>query len=157
LLPQVRLPVEDRRNPEKSYEITTFGQLHEKSTFDYREYVLRSIVRSYGFNPTIQPSNPMMIKTMDHAVKAIEIFNRTSTRTLANYIGWRVVSHFRPVSSEQFRQFKFEFDQVINGVKRMEERKQACLRRTYYHLNMALSRLFVEEHLSIAQKEKQEA
>ena len=150
-----KLSVEDQRDPETVYNVFTLKQLHDKSKFDFLTSILVPIIKSLGLSSPISQSSTILVSDVNYTVKAIEILNKTPVRTLANYIGWRIVSHFGPKSSEQFRQIVFEFNQVTSGIKKLEARDEACQNLANSRVDMALSRLFVEHHFT--DKEKHEA
>lgn len=73
---------------------------------------------------------------------------------MANYIGWRVVSALGPYSSESFRANLFTFHQTTQGVKKIANRSEACYNLANDKVSFALSRLYVDAHFTIAEKEE---
>lgn len=143
------------RNPEKTYNKLSFKQLAEATHFDFFKSLLLPILKTLGVTPpaSLDPaSTTLIVSDVNYTTAAIRILSKTPARTLANYIGWRTVAAFGPVSSEAFRQNAFAFKQVTTGVKKIEERAEACSNLANNNVNMALSRLFVEKHFTDKEK-----
>ena len=136
----------------------TLKQLHEKTKLiDWLNLIIRPIQQKLGSIPLLNltESSTILVSDVNYTLKTVEILAKTPPRTIANYIGWRIVSHFGPHSSEQFREIVFEFNKVSTGVKRLEDRDENCYNLVYNRLPMALSRLFVDNFFT--EKEKKEA
>lgn len=154
-LAKVKMSLEDQRNPDKTYNKMTIKELNEKTNFNWLTEIFQPTLRLMNLaevGAALTDSETIRISDVGYVVKAIEILKRTSSRTVANLMGWRAVATNGPRSSEQFRNYTFEFSQVSSGVKKQSERWEMCYGQANGHLSMAVSRLFVDKYLSPGEK-----
>lgn len=149
-----KLSVEDQRDPETLYNLLTFKQLADRSKFDFLGHILIPAVKALGYTPTAQPTDQLIVSDVNFTIKAVSIISslKSPDRTLANYVGWRIVSALGPYSSESFRRLLFTFHQTTQGVKKMANRTETCQSLANDRVPFALSRLFVDHHFTEAEK-----
>ncbi len=111
-------------------------------------------MKALGYTPTAQPTDQLIVSDVNFTIKAVSIISslKSPDRTLANYVGWRIVSALGPYSSESFRRLLFTFHQTTQGVKKMANRTETCQSLANDRVPFALSRLFVDHHFTEAEK-----
>ena len=156
-LAKALMPLEDRRDPEKTYNKLTLTELAKRTKFDWLKKYLLPLWTALGVEHTaaIDGSTTVLASDLGYLEKAVAILERTSARVVDNYLGWLVVDEYSDLSAELFRDLTFDFVKVSQGVTKQATRDRACLAATNGALNWALARLFVDHHFSV--KEKQEA
>lgn len=150
-----KLTVEQQRDPETMVNMFNNKQLHDKTNLDWNEKIFKPLLDILGARTVGDSNKPLMVTDVNYTVKAIEILQQTPIKTVVNYIGWRLVSHFGPFSFELFREINFKFNQVISGVKKISERNETCHLLANNYLDLGLSRLFIEHYFN--EKAKTEA
>ncbi len=154
-LAKVKMPLEDQRNPDKTYNVWTLKELSEKTALNWRTELFQPTLRLLGLPQVaaaLTDAQSVRISDVQYVLKAVELLRRASPRTVAHLVGWRAVAGNGPRSSEQFRQLAFQFSQVSSGVKRQSERWEMCYGQANGHLSMAVSRLYVQRHFSPAER-----
>lgn len=154
-LAKVKLPIEDRRDPEKTYNKLSLDELHSKTQFDWLNKIFLPVWKKSGVTVPITGHTKVIVSDVAFLVKAIPILSKTPPRVIENYFGWLVVSRYGSSSSESFRDVRFEFNKVHQGVTRSTERWRSCLSLANSHLSWAISRLYIDNYFT--EQEKKEA
>lgn len=151
---QNKLSAADLRNIEKSYQTLTFKQFQESAKFDLYNSLLVPLLKVLDLPSTsLNPSGSIQVTDVNNTIHALGILEKTPARTMANYIGWRIVYRFGSYSSEQFRQNFFDFLKAVYGVEKMQTRTEWCSNLANTIAPQAVSRLYVDKHFSRNAKE----
>lgn len=157
-LANAKMPIEDQRNPSKTDVLLTIKEFNEQSKFNWSTEILTPIWKHFGSSEIPTDSDYVHLNDVEYFTKIVQILKRTAPRTIANFIGWRLVSTHGPQSSEAFRKFAFNFHKVTTGLQKIPDRWESC----YFQVNgnlgapqlsRALSRLYVDKYFSNAEKE----
>lgn len=149
--------MEDRRDPEKTYNKLTLEELKAKTQFDWLTKYLLPLWKALQVDQTtahIDTSSKVLVSDLEYLHKAVAILEKTSQRVLDNYFGWLAVLEFSSLSSETFRDVGYQFAKVSQGITKKTSREKACFGAVDGALNWALGRLFVE---TFSDQEKAEA
>ena len=155
-LAKLKRPLEERRDEHLIYNKMTVQELSNRTHFDWAANVFAPMWRHTGTTVPFGPQSHVIVSDVNYVVKTIELIARTPSRVLQNYFGWRVVESLSKYSTDTFRQIRFQFYKVKDGIVKLEDKWRACLaliKQT--QLEWGLSRLYVDHHAS-AKDEKME-
>uniref|UniRef100_A0A915CTB1 Endothelin-converting enzyme 1 n=1 Tax=Ditylenchus dipsaci TaxID=166011 RepID=A0A915CTB1_9BILA len=132
-----------RRDPVRSNNPFQIHQLKEAfPLIDFEAY----LKRTFEDIVDIQPNDTVIIREVDFFKKVQKLLNSTSKRTLANYVGWRIVQGFSPFLPPSFRIpfYDFKANQTAMFNVPMPERWEDCISLSILLLDMPVGKLFVE-------------
>ena len=153
LLANIRLPIEDLRDPEHTYNKLTLDELHIKTQFDWLNKIFLPIWKMLNVTVSIDGRTKVIVSDINYLVKAVSILSKTTPRVIENYFGWHVVDQYGSVASELFRNLVFEFNKIRLGVAKPTERWQNCLNLANDNLPWAISRLYVDNYFTKQEKQ----
>lgn len=157
-LAQARIGLEVSRDPKNAELKLSLKEFSTRTNFNWLNEVVIPVYKAFGLTTDLPTdSQGVIISDVGYFTKLVGILAKTSPRTVANLVGWRVITISGPQSSELFRQNSFTFNKVHLGLKKMPERAESC----YFHVNgvlgypqlsMAVSRLWIDHHFSPEEK-----
>lgn len=69
-------------------------------------------------------------------------------RTMANYLGWRTVMFLGPWTSQSFKRLRFEFDQIVIGIRKPNDLKEDCKELVTYGLGFSIGRMYINNYFN---------
>lgn len=131
------------------YNPIPFEQLQSKTQFDFKAKIFDSLFSKLNVSYPVKLINA---HDVNYTIQALKLIATTEPRILKIYFGWRVIHHFLPYSTENFRSIQFEFNRVTKGVTSLEPRNVTCVKFTNENINMGLSRLYAEKFFTVKEK-----
>ncbi|KAH9383577.1 hypothetical protein HPB48_025183 [Haemaphysalis longicornis] len=117
-------------------------------------YLLRSVMDHAGLQQTDESSLNLTIENDSNYIRRFfDLLNRTSPRTLANYLSWRFVMAYMPYLDVHFRRLYQDFRRRVPGPH--EERTylsrwKECVRLLSDGFSMPMAALFVRQDFASA-------
>lgn len=151
---------EDRRDHFATTHKTTFNQLitdiPDVDWFDFLNNLYKRV------SPNVQLKKEMNVIINDlNYVKGLsallkELRMRNDNDVIANYLGWRYVQSNGYLSTNQFREIEFNFDQVQKGVKKETKMSERCINVLSSVLPQLVGRHYVDTYFSEESKKSAE-
>jgi endothelin-converting enzyme/putative endopeptidase len=146
-LARVTPPPEEQRDPKKRYHPLTAAQLGALTpAFSWKAYF-----EALGVP---QPA-VVSVAGPEALTAAFKAWNEMPRDQQKVFLRWRLLDQLASVMPERFVQADFQFfSTTLHGTKQMQPRWQRCGRLVNRHLGEAIGRLFVQTHLSSAEKQR---
>ena len=131
------------KDVEKLYNRRTISQLQDE--FPYNDWL------SY-FNSILPPEAQVdaneTVDVGDYSFfeKLGDLFEKTSSETLANYIAWRVMKASVDYLPKAYRDREFELNKSYNGMTQPKPRWEECIAKALDLFPFALSGLYIRKH-----------
>ncbi|XP_052819391.1 neprilysin-1-like isoform X1 [Mya arenaria] len=141
-LAKISVGFADRRDMEGNYRRMTVSQLSIiYPQFDW----LRYLQLTFGdAEVTIETSEPVVLWMKPYYDGLFPLLNRTSTKTIANYLVWRLITKQFISLHEKFSLKRLAFRKVTEGVKELKSRGLRCSEITNEFLDSATGRMYAE-------------
>ncbi|KAL4221419.1 Membrane metallo-endopeptidase-like 1 [Mactra antiquata] len=137
-------PQEQRRDNEALYNKMTIYDLQTSiPKFDWMRY-LRTIFNSVNF--TVSTSDPILVYAPEYLKDMVDLVLKTDSRTLANYLIWRITMNRVTNLPEKYRELRKEYHKAIYGSKPEQSRWRDCVNYVNDNMGNAVGRLFVSKH-----------
>ncbi|OQV25628.1 Membrane metallo-endopeptidase-like 1 [Hypsibius exemplaris] len=147
-LANISTPQEYRRN---------FTAIYEKTTVADMEKLVPQIKWNRYFelvlNRTVSPKEVLVVYAKDYFIKLGNLLTKTSPRTVANYLIWRIVQNRASNLDERFRSRRRVFSNLLLGNTKEAPRWRTCVQYVNDNLGMAVGAMFVREHFKEDSKE----
>lgn len=140
---KITVAISDRRDMEGNYRrmnVSGLTVLYPK--FDWLRY-LEATFRDADV--TIDASEPVVLWMKPYYDKLFPLLEKTSNRTIANYIVWRLITKQFITLDEKFSLMKLRFRKVTEGVKQLKPRALRCSETTNHYLDHATGRMYAEK------------
>lgn len=154
-LAQAKLPPEVSRDPANSELRLTLKELSTRTNFNWLAEVIEPLYQALNVSSEYLPaeSQGVIVNDIGYLTKMVAILAKTSPKTVAHLVGWRIVETNGPQASELFRQHSAAFEKVHLGLKKMTPRSAACFYQVngklgYAQMNIATSRLWIDHYFS---------
>lgn len=132
----------------------TLAELHDMAPELNWTYLLRSVMDHAGLQQTDESSLNLTIENDSNYMRRFfDLLNRTSPRTLANYLSWRFMMAYMPYLDVHFRRLYQDFRRRVPGPH--EERTylsrwKECVRLLSDGFSMPMAALFVRQDFASA-------
>ncbi|KAK7793461.1 hypothetical protein R5R35_011644 [Gryllus longicercus] len=158
-LAKLTSPNELRRNAYRTYNVLTIKELQQWT--DSAEIVnpqtrirwldfIKEIFRHV--NVEIGADEKIVVKELDYLIKLLQLLDSTPTRTIANYLHWRIVKTSSRDTTAKMRQLAFDFEKVLSGAKEDQPRWRDCIFRTSGSLSFAVGYKYVSHYFDFEAK-----
>ncbi|CAF0813568.1 unnamed protein product [Rotaria sordida] len=136
---------EERRGRPNTTIRTTVGNLTHllNTTFDFTNYV-RSAYLWAGI--TLVDNDIVAVSEREYLYNVSSIIDRTSSRTLQNYVLWRFLMHRVDNMPKQFRSIKENFQHILRGTTAEQSRKIICGNFVNGNMGFAVSKLYIKKY-----------
>ncbi|KAK3583845.1 hypothetical protein CHS0354_022890 [Potamilus streckersoni] len=152
-LANITVPSHERRDAEKNYNKMTVQILSERyPQFDWLLY-LQTVFTFDESAIAMNGTEPVIVWMPAYFEKLFKLLNGTSTRTVKNYIVWRLIQPTLTGLDEEMLQINLKFAKVVTGQKQLQPRWKICTKMTRSYLGQAISRLFIDNHFGSKQRE----
>lgn len=145
-LASVMTPNEDRRDPNKMYNLMTVAELARTvPEFDWLRFLQATFA---DVNITVDETEVVNVVEPKYLTKLTDLVHRTPCRTLANYLAWRAAGDAVEELSKNLQKIATEFAGVLIGVAKQKSRWETCIEApsSASSLDMVVARLYVEKH-----------
>ncbi|XP_046572209.1 endothelin-converting enzyme 2-like isoform X2 [Haliotis rubra] len=134
----------ERRNMDKLYHRMTVKELTDSIPgFDW----LRYLKGMFGpFNHTITDSEQVVVYTPDYIRNMLQVIQKTSDKTVVNYMMWRIMMNRVNNLDERIRDSQRDYNKVIFGTKRMPPKWRMCVDYVNNNMGDAVGRLFIDNY-----------
>ncbi|KAL5013750.1 hypothetical protein ScPMuIL_008020 [Solemya velum] len=145
-LANVTIPQDQRRDNEKLYNRMTIKELKTRiPEFNWLRYIQLMFAH---VNITIEESEQIVVYAPEYLEKIVKVLQKTSNRTLANYLIWRIMMNRVTNLPEQYRDLRKEYHKTIYGSPTERARWRDCVSYVNENMGNAVGRMFVEEHFN---------
>lgn len=126
----------------------TFEDLTVKiSDFNWFKFTQR-LYEKIGVEPELKPTDDVIVNDLPYLVELSKILKNADNDLLRNYLGWRFVQNNGFLTTRQFRQNEFEFNQVVAGVEKQEDMSKRCLNFVLEATPTLVGRTYIEKWFS---------
>ncbi|XP_055336820.1 membrane metallo-endopeptidase-like 1 [Paramacrobiotus metropolitanus] len=147
-LANISIAQEHRRNFSAIYEKLTIREMEAQvPQIKWRRYF------EVVLNRSVSPNESLVVYAKDYFVRLGQLLDKTPTRTLANYLIWRIVQNRASNLDERFRSRRRVFSNLLLGNTKESPRWRVCVQYVNDNLGMALGAMFVREHFKEDSKE----
>ena len=117
--------------------------------FDWLRF-LRLIGRSVGVSINITPSERVIIWSRGYYTRLFQLLQRTTIRTLKNYLIWRSILPFMSAMNREFQVINLRYQATVNGARRplLLPRRSFCTRIVRNQMPWVAGRILVEKKIS---------
>lgn len=133
----------------------TFTQFNELTSnrVDWLNLTNR-IFQSFNSSIRLSSDDLLIVEDIPYYKGVIQLLQNTSTRVIANYLGWMVAESVGYFTVSEFRNNEFEFDKVVEGVEEETELWRRCVSYLETALQYAVGRKYVDENFTKKDKEE---
>lgn len=150
-LANITISQDQRRDSELLYNKMNISKLQNTIPgFDWLRY-LQLVFQPV--NKTISISEEVVVYAPEYLANMINIVNRTSKRTLTNYLVWRIMMNRITNLPEMYRNVQKEYQKTMYGSEQELSRWRDCVSYVIENIGNAVGRMFVEEHFDEDAKE----
>ncbi|XP_074595255.1 neprilysin-2-like [Brevipalpus obovatus] len=151
-LAKIALPFEKRRNFTELYHKMKLGDIVKFAPKVPWADIVRMVI-----NQNLTDDEEINVKVPRYLTQLDEIMATANTKTIANYMVWRMVFSALPISEEKLRRISEEYERALFGKKGESPRWDTCINHVYATFKAPLSALYVrssfdEESRSTARK-----
>lgn len=137
------MPMEQRRNSSELYNPMTLNETQEKYPYiDWVEY-LKNIQPP---NITITGNETVIFNSLPFFNKLGALLERTSNRTIANYLFWRLTEYSAYYLNSEVRKRQLVYNTVTIGKKELSARWKECISLTNNKLATAVGALYIRKY-----------
>lgn len=150
-LAKITSPAEDRRNNTRLYNPLLLTAIQEwtdavptttsQAKIDWSAYL--NDIYSLA-NIQIPNDERIIVVETAYLQKLVALLDKTSPRTLANYVHWRFVNSLGSYTTQQMRDLAFAFNKVVYGTSTADPRSTTCANQANDVLGFAISAKYVE-------------
>ncbi|CAG0902422.1 unnamed protein product [Cyprideis torosa] len=148
-LSRILVSEEKRRNISQLYNKMAVRDMEQRwpsvPWLQYMNQIFRPHIR-------INNSEPILVATPSFFDKFVDLMAETPKRTLANYIGWRVVHESVPYVTERIRRHQLEYVAKLTGQVKRSPRWKECMGFVCGVFGNAIGALYVRKLFSPATK-----
>lgn len=142
-LANISWPNEKRRNSSALYNLRTVGQLSKDYPYvSWKEYI--NALLPAGLQ--IDDDEPINVSVPSFFEDLGPLLAKTSKRTIANYMMWRIHAFSISFLSEEFRKRQLEYATALSGRQEQEARWKECVDITSGSLAISIGSLYVRKH-----------
>ncbi|XP_050414611.1 neprilysin-4 [Patella vulgata] len=146
--------IASRRDRNKLYNKMTVAQLRRDIPwFDWNR-LLNGVFRDVDI--PIPDWTPIVVYTPEYLKNMVRLVRNTSSRTVANYLIWRLLKDRLSDLPEGYRAVARNYNRVVFGIKREQPRWKMCAEYVKNTLGHAVGRMFVERYFDESSKDKSE-
>ncbi|PVD37052.1 hypothetical protein C0Q70_04045 [Pomacea canaliculata] len=140
-LANVTRPQAERHDTGALYKKMSISQLQQLvPQMDWLVY-LRGAV-----SPVLSGNDEVVVFAVEYLQDMMTIVRQTDTRTLANYIIWRVVMMLAPELTESYQQVHSKYKMVLHGVMRDKVRWKKCVEYANDQMGLAVGAMFIRDN-----------
>jgi membrane metallo-endopeptidase-like protein 1 len=146
-LANITVPEENRRDAEVMYQKMTIADLYNNVTreFDWLRY-LQGLFGSVDL--AINNTEQVVVYSTAYFEQFGILINRTSKRTLANYVTWHIVMNRINNLPQSFINLRRNYNKAVHGIDQEQSRWRTCVNYVNENFGMAVGRIFVEAHFN---------
>ncbi|KAL8599693.1 hypothetical protein ACOMHN_064139 [Nucella lapillus] len=149
-LANITIPLEERRDNEKIYNRMTIKKLQEDIPgFDWLRYLQQL------FSPvdvTLTDREELVVYAPGYLRDMVHILRNTDTRTLVNYLIWRIMMNRVINLPRKYRVIKNDYFKMVYGSESERSRWRECVSYVKDNMGNAVGRLFIEKHFDETSK-----
>ncbi len=158
-LAQGKLSLDVSRDPANMERKMTLKEFSAQTKMNWLGEIIVPLFKALNVSgwEQITDAQEVIINDIGYLTRVVSVLSKTSPVTVANLVGWRIVTTNGPQSSEVFRQNMLAFERVNLGLKKLPPRSTACYYQVngqlgYPQMNMAVSRLWIDHHFPPSEK-----
>ncbi|XP_041377327.1 neprilysin-1-like [Gigantopelta aegis] len=138
---------EERRDMNKLYNKFTIAELkREIPQLDWLRY-LQKMYEPFH-NITITDAENVVAYTPEYFKRVLALVKTTDTKTLVNYMIWRIMQHRVNNLQEKYRDLKKEYNRLAYGQKREPPKWRTCASYVNNNMGDAVGRLFIDSYFT---------
>ncbi|KAK7483108.1 hypothetical protein BaRGS_00025676 [Batillaria attramentaria] len=140
-LANVTRPQSERHDTGALYNKMPISRLQELvPQMNWLRYLRRAV------SPTLTSDEKVVVFAVEYLQDMMHIVETANSRTLANYLIWRVVMLLAPELTDNYQEVHIRYRMVLQGVKRAKIRWKKCVEYTNDEMGLAVGAMFVREN-----------
>ncbi|KAH9513574.1 18S rRNA pseudouridine methyltransferase [Bulinus truncatus] len=141
-------PSEQKHDTGALYHKMTVRELQELiPTFNVLKYLREFVLDE------ITEEEPIVLFATQYIQDVIKIIHETDSKTVANYIVWRLIEDLIPEFSEPFLEAQSHLKLAIQGVNKNEIRWMKCVEYVNQKMGIAVGAMFIKDNFKKESKE----
>ncbi|XP_061393727.1 neprilysin-1 [Musca vetustissima] len=139
------LPEADRHDTSAIYRKITLPELQaEVPQLNWTLFLQTAL----GNNVQLRPDEQLVSYAMPYLIEMGKILVKTDTRTLHNYVMWRLVMSIMNHMIDDYQKERVEFRKILLGIQTERVRWSQCVDWTNKKLGMAVGALFIRDNFN---------
>lgn len=146
---QISLPMEERRNSTEMYNPMSLKELQIKYPYNNWTQYINQILPS---NLTVNENETIIVLAPPFFQKLGDLLNTTTTRTIANYLMWRLTDSVSDYLNDDLRKLELNFTTVATGKKENPPRWKECMSVVNQKMPIAIGSLYIRKYFKPSAK-----
>uniref|UniRef100_A0A336KWM6 CSON001488 protein n=1 Tax=Culicoides sonorensis TaxID=179676 RepID=A0A336KWM6_CULSO len=143
-LTKIVIPHRGRRNPQQLFNVMTISDMQTK--YPYFNW-LKFLRESYP-NLNFSSNEVISVTDLNFFENFGKLVQRTSKRTIANYLMWRLTAQAIPYLSQKFKQRDTEYQILFYGEHKRQPRWRDCVSIVLVEMSIAASAMYARRHFN---------
>lgn len=140
---QISLPMEQRRNSTELYNPMTLAEMQSK--YPYNQWV-QYVNRLLPNEVQVDSEEVVVVNSPGFLDGLTSLLERTSHRTIANYLIWRITDYAVYYLNNQVRKRQLDFSTVTVGKKEFSVRWKECISMVNNKLPISVGALYIRQY-----------
>ncbi|XP_046467217.1 endothelin-converting enzyme homolog isoform X1 [Neodiprion pinetum] len=152
-LAKISSPDEMRRDLDRLYNPMSIQHLQnwynnaQPKTFASKVNWLKTVQNQFNdVKINVESTERIIVMEVDYYFKLATLLDKTPSRTIVNYLHWRMVNSLLPSTTEQMRNITFEIEKKVFGIKEQRKRWMTCV--TDNNMKHAISYQYVKKFVN---------
>lgn len=131
--------------------LNKFKQLTD-SRIDWTEF-LGLYINKLNLSYELKDDTLVIVEDIPYYKAMTQLLEETPDYVLYNYMGWMFTNQFAKYMGAQLQELAFEYQKAQQGVQKQLPVWKRCVKQVYSELNWAISRLYVDQHVTPGTKQ----
>lgn len=135
--------MEERRNSTEMYNPMTLNDIQTKYPYNNWVHYVNQILPA---NVTVDANETVIVLAPSYFDKLAKLLEATPSRTIANYLMWRITDAASDFLSDNIRQIGLKFSTVATGKKEFPARWKECVATASNKMHIAVGSLYIRNY-----------
>ncbi|KAK7072003.1 hypothetical protein SK128_020725, partial [Halocaridina rubra] len=145
-LANITMPEEKRRDSERLYNQMTISDLTNLTSATFVDWLkfLNTVFSEVSIN--IDNNTIVIVNEIEYIKELSLLINSTRSRTIANYIMWRLVKFLGDETNEAMRDVSFQYNKVFSGISTQIPHSLLCISKANKYMGEAVGVEYVKSY-----------